>query len=1096
MSFKHLLPQSLSKDVLPIIGIFGIVAAVIFSNYQPGTWFWGWDNLVPEINPGLTLMRQISGFWQEYQGLGNIGGHGYMAALPHTLFVAALKLFLPASLIRYIFTFLMYWAGGLGSYFLIKYILTNLKVKDDLVRPSAFLGSLYYLLSLGTVFTFYVQLEPFIVMYGIFPLVLFELFSLLDNWDKKKLVKFFFLNLALSVIGFIPPVFITYAVFVGVILLWYISRYFTIKKLQRAFLTGLIVIAANMYWLLPLVYYSVSESGVYLNSKLNQVSTEDFIQKNKAYGDITNVPLLKGFFFESLNLQELNRTEQTESIAQPWIDHLKNPLVTTIGYASFIVILIGFIKAIITRTRSQVKSIYVLFLTTITGLAMSIIPFSFISSFIEWIPFLNQAFRSPYNKISMSASLFFAVLFGLGIAWLIQKLQSFTLSFKSVKIGIVLITTAILLLFSWPTFTGNFLYKENRIEVPTEYSDLFSYLNTQPSQARIMTFPLQSYNGWVTYDWGYTGSGFLWYGIKQPLMDRAFDVWNASNETFYNEASRAFYQNNLQLFSNVLQKYDISYVLIDKHVTSWGEESNLNFEEAQSMLEEIGAKEIWSKGGLSLYQISSHRSFVGTPTEVTPISSTSLYSSYDPVLNSGNNYIQVEPENSSISYPLSQISKVPLSSALIPEFSNSYLKFYLDGASNFDQLNIPEPNQGDYYGLSAKVEYKNNRVTITYLPPVIVTLDQKEIPFPTLSPSKIDIPDGYSKIAILLNGQIIEISKDNSKTVFLQSLRFQQPISVNIFSDNDANWKNGRFEITGSPIAEHIMTGDIWQPLSESFQVNTNHQTISLKIAAESQEYLPNLQSAQYSSNCDIFDRGKTDKKLTEDSVQYLAKNYGIFCESIFLTGTTTRTPSFVQISGQNNSGKGLKVEVSATNKSFGGFEAVTKQGNFSEFFPLLSSDSKEVSGYALSLETKSYGNQKGDSTINSIKVFPIAFSFEQLSKFNLRNTKNETDISSLEIKSNKWSNFFYRVEVSNAKESGLLTLSQAYSPGWIAFSRINFLSPLQHFIYDDWANAWIVPKGNHIIIIVFWPQLLNTIGFFTTLYITYKMIRSLRSNQ
>ena len=44
-----------------------------------------------------------------------------------------------------------------------------------------------------------------------------------------------------------------------------------------------------------------------------------------------------------------------------------------------------------------------------------------------------------------------------------------------------------------------------------------------------------AWGGWNYYDWGYRGSGFLWYGIKQPILDRAFDVWDKSSEKYYEE---------------------------------------------------------------------------------------------------------------------------------------------------------------------------------------------------------------------------------------------------------------------------------------------------------------------------------------------------------------------------------------------------------------------------------------------------------------------------------------------------------------------------------------------------------------------------------
>ena len=60
------------------------------------------------------------------------------------------------------------------------------------------------------------------------------------------------------------------------------------------------------------------------------------------------------------------------------------------------------------------------------------------------------------------------------------------------------------------------------------------YFDEQDRYGRVLHLPIHSFWGWVTYSWdnrvGYQGAGFLWFGIKQPLIDREFDRWNIANE--------------------------------------------------------------------------------------------------------------------------------------------------------------------------------------------------------------------------------------------------------------------------------------------------------------------------------------------------------------------------------------------------------------------------------------------------------------------------------------------------------------------------------------------------------------------------------------
>ena len=63
--------------------------------------------------------------------------------------------------------------------------------------------------------------------------------------------------------------------------------------------------------------------------------------------------------------------------------------------------------------------------------------------------------------------------------------------------------------------------------------DVFSFFSTQDDQGRIAILPSYTFWNWRYRNWGHIGSGFLWYGIEQPLLDRAFDPWSFYNEQFY-----------------------------------------------------------------------------------------------------------------------------------------------------------------------------------------------------------------------------------------------------------------------------------------------------------------------------------------------------------------------------------------------------------------------------------------------------------------------------------------------------------------------------------------------------------------------------------
>jgi hypothetical protein len=51
----------------PITLLAGIEIALFFANYVPGTYLYGWDSVLPELNFKLNFFRNITSVWQEYR---------------------------------------------------------------------------------------------------------------------------------------------------------------------------------------------------------------------------------------------------------------------------------------------------------------------------------------------------------------------------------------------------------------------------------------------------------------------------------------------------------------------------------------------------------------------------------------------------------------------------------------------------------------------------------------------------------------------------------------------------------------------------------------------------------------------------------------------------------------------------------------------------------------------------------------------------------------------------------------------------------------------------------------------------------------------
>ena len=99
-----------------------IVFLIALINYQLGTWLTGWDNLHPEFDFWLNIKRSLIAVWQEYQGLGLVGGMGHASDLFRQIFLLIFSLLIPLNFLRYFYTFLMLLLGLLGLYNLIAFL--------------------------------------------------------------------------------------------------------------------------------------------------------------------------------------------------------------------------------------------------------------------------------------------------------------------------------------------------------------------------------------------------------------------------------------------------------------------------------------------------------------------------------------------------------------------------------------------------------------------------------------------------------------------------------------------------------------------------------------------------------------------------------------------------------------------------------------------------------------------------------------------------------------------------------------------------------------------------------------------------------------
>lgn len=614
----------LEKVSLPLILI--VIAFVLaVQNYTPGTFLSGWDTLHPEFDYRLNLARTLTGVFRTEQGLGAIASHAHMVEITRILMLWLYDIFLPQNMLRYAYFFTTLVAGPLGMYFFLK----NVFFKRSL--PS-FLGALFYMLNLGTYQIFAVPFEMFAALYATLPWFFLTFDMLLRQVSRKNVAFFSLVTLFASQAAYASSL---WYLFFGATLLYFTP--FVILKLgvegilKRFLIAISLVFLINSYWILPNVYFAVNDAKHVTNANINKLFSEEAFLKNKEFGNISDILQLKSFYFD-WSIYNFG-AQKFEQITEAFATHLSGPIVSNLAFFYAAIFIFGFFIAV-KRYKALSASFILVVLFSFIFLFNNNPPFSPLFNFLqENMPLFKEALRFPHNKIHNVFIFFVAIFFAVGIDFFIINFRKI-LKTNLLSITLVFLVSASLIYYMLPAFKGNLINPHVKSSLPEEYFEMFDYLSNEPN-GRMANLPVHSPWGWVYNKWdnsNFQGAGFLYFGIKQSLLDRDFDRWNPLNEQYYLEMSNAIYSEDKEKLLNVIDKYDISYLMLDKSVINPGSESKaLYISQIQKMLDEITTSNSFiSKNNfgkyLTVYEIAQKNEF--PLTTLPTASNVSSYQQY------------------------------------------------------------------------------------------------------------------------------------------------------------------------------------------------------------------------------------------------------------------------------------------------------------------------------------------------------------------------------------------------------------------------------------------------------------------------------------
>ena len=1042
---------SLARRNWPIFLLMIAESLLFIANYKPGTYLIGWDNLFPEFNFGLNIKRSFFAVWQEYRGLGLLDGMSHSANLIHYLFLFLLSFFLPQSLLRYVFVFLTHILGGIGIYLLLtNYIFHN--HEERFKKAVAFLGALFYQYNLATVQMYFLPFELFVTHFAALPWSIYMLQKFINQPKRKNLILLFLILFLSTPQAHVPSVFIVYAFALGIFLLFVLFQN-GIKVLKTILIAFFLIFLANSFWGIPYFYSTINNIRAIAESKNNQIGTDDIFLRNQKFGDFMSVAFLRGI---SLDFVQYDYKQQVSGyMMQPWREFTFSPLGIIIGWVFFLITLFGLFYSVIKKQKFLYRFIFLWVITfLILGNDIPILGL-FSYSLRTYIPYFYNVFRFVFTKFSILYVAMYSIFFAYGLSVLASIISKKTT--RQLCIFLIALITLILGISSYSSFKGDFFYKNLRVEIPKEYFDTFKFFQGQDPTERIAILPAPWFWAWTQTRWGTIGSGFMWFGIQQPTLDRAFDPWSNTNENYYWELTQAIYSQDRNLFEKLLEKYQISWLLIDKNILQPSSPKALYADQLEEMIKISGKfNETISFGKIKIYKVNLEtkpKDFVFLASNLSVVEPKYKWNNYDlPYLESGNY--------------LSENSEQVIN-------NESYYPFRsLFTGRKQEELEFVVEDKKDYFSFTAKIpkELLESRLIIPPLMKEEVT-EINEVDFSKTS-------EKYPQV--FLDGELInvDLSKPEENSINLSYI------------------KSGKLEIRVPKINGYYSydsekSGDLFNKEPRSCD--------------------------QFNQGIYKHDRISDDGKKLLRFTSIGSSN----CLNFGLPNLLQRLGYLVAVDSRNILGKSFNFSVINKNSDHADLETNLPQNSeLTTSYFIIPPMEQYGRGYSLYFDNQSYGRDKTINDLGEITVNPIPYNFLKNLKI-VRGDQiiqNSKDTISTDFLVKHPNPSYYQITFNQLTEYNRnhFVLSQSFDPGWKVYEITNewltdswymkLLIPLfgkelkSHVLINNWENGWELNnetitqcnKGQCEIVIIYLPQYIEYFGFVIFLiFILYFLLTS-----
>jgi len=1087
--------QSLARQLvanipLMLVILLGLVVSV--QNIDVGKHYSGWDNIHAELNISAYIDQIVSSAWISHQGFGAPAAQAHLSELSRLPIIYLLTLLVPENLVRYTHIFLMFSLGGISMYLYMRHYWLS-HVVGRRKKWLAALGATMYMLHILTLQQFYIAFEMFTVQFALLPLLLISVHKLVEKPNVSSLVMFLLVQLAIAPSAHTPTVFYLGALFsiVYSFFLKYSSSSLLISIKFAAFI-GMLTVLANVYWIVPNIYYSVAASHYVQESRTNQIFAPESIWSIREAGTFSALLTGKHYLF---SWKDYNfASQQFDFIFDEWEAHLNSFTVEVILHGIGVVTLIGAWLSL-RSTRYEKKRFAILFtlVGSIALLFIDLFPTKYLIDILYQSGSFTEAFRNPVTKLSIIYSFVISCLFIVSIEQLLQSRWLEKFKHKHVAEYVVLaVVFSVLIYSSLPTLTGNFISEKLQIVYPDEYAELYDFMGQLDSSSRVLQLPQPTHTGWEYYDWqflgkgnGYQGMGFHLFGISQPLVHRDADRWGEASDFFFHELRHALDLGDSELLFNVLRKYNVDLVLIDD--TRIDPQHDIDSGRDHQLITEVGYTPIWQKSFLTLYAADKAPfKKISSPHAVSMVYGNTQRVMKDVIFQGSGNYI-LSDSSTEVLFPFSDVYQEQRGDI---SFNYSSLRIQAELPSNVHTIVVPSRESQSSILTPVALTLKGKIISVVF-PQYSIEVGGSSFALPSLKSTTLTLPNHYDQVVLFINeiGILLEQDTLSIPTVSLEKDRTTQ------FSFAQESAVLTQESVILEDIQLQVLDNTIDLIPDNYFdkQVITTEETRNLVFISDFPANSFEI-AALETENCSAPRRGTVKSLQLQSGVQYSANNFGVNCSSASELYESTASAHYLFLTGENIRGRGLKIFVNTDDSNVMIKELVINDADFEQFFAIEKIGMSPTDRFRLNWETRSFGKMS-QTELHSLQI--IAFPQDWIARITAVPEHKKIQYKSVwELEFGQIISGMYSVRASC---DGMcpLVLDTAYDPLWIAIDVQNMLV-LPHFHYNGWANAWIL-RDDFRGFVIYVPTvfvLAGVIGSIFTLVIVFRRFQASGSSK